>query len=147
MCIRDRWLTKYRLLKSRTHLKPQYELNYQSFLFPRIAEELHEYLEPDERSETAYLSESDTILLDIASNVKIVSMGLGDFLSFWNNTDTKNGEILFIPSSKSFKKINLPLISKKPRDRFYEYQQKFRGEDKQQAGEYTYSYDIKSPQN
>ena len=37
--------------------------------------QLHEYLEPDERSETAYLSESDTILLDIASNVKIVSMG------------------------------------------------------------------------
>nr|UAX21382.1 hypothetical protein [Alaria marginata]UAX22228.1 hypothetical protein [Alaria marginata]WKZ04804.1 hypothetical protein [Alaria marginata]WKZ04945.1 hypothetical protein [Alaria marginata]WKZ05086.1 hypothetical protein [Alaria marginata] len=138
------WLTKYRLIKSRTQLKPQYELNYQRFLFPRIPEELHEFLEPDERSETAYLSESDTVLLDIASNVKIVSMGLGDFLSFWNNSETKNGEILFIPSSKSFKKINLPLISKKPKDRFYEYQQKFRGGDKQKIEDYSYSYEIKS---
>nr|YP_011005756.1 hypothetical protein V2481_pgp077 [Cymathaere triplicata]WAM62760.1 hypothetical protein [Cymathaere triplicata] len=141
------WLTKYRLIKSRTQLKPQYELNYQRFLFPRIPEELHEFLEPDERSETAYLSESDTVLLDIASNVKIVSMGLGDFLSFWNNNETKNGEILFIPSSKSFKKTNLPLISKKPRDRFYEYQQKFRGEDKQKIKDYSYSYEIKSSLN
>nr|YP_009182406.1 hypothetical protein MOGBL74 [Costaria costata]ALF62950.1 hypothetical protein MOGBL74 [Costaria costata] len=138
------WLTKYRLIKSRTQLKPQYELNYQRFLFPRIPEELHEFLEPDERSETAYLSESDTVLLDIASNIKIVSMGLGDFLSFWNNSETKNGEILFIPSSKSFKKRSLPLLSKKPRDRFYEYQQKFRGEGKQKIEDYSYSYEIKS---
>jgi len=141
------WLTKYRLIKPRTQLKPQYELNYQRFLFPRIPEELHEFLEPDERSETAYLSESDTVLLDIASNVKIVSMGLGDFLSFWNNTETKNGEILFIPSSKSFKKINLPLIPKKPRDRFYEYQQQFRGDNKQKIKDYSYSYEIKSSLN
>nr|YP_011002486.1 hypothetical protein V2388_pgp077 [Undaria peterseniana]WAL33277.1 hypothetical protein [Undaria peterseniana] len=141
------WLTKYRLIKSRTQLKPQYELNYQRFLFPRIPEELQEFLDPAESSETAYLSESDTVLLDIASNVKIVSMGLGDFLSFWNNNETKNGEILFIPSSKSFKKINLPLLPKKPKDRFYEYQQKFRSEDKQKMTEYNYSYEIKSSLN
>nr|QWK42262.1 hypothetical protein [Postelsia palmaeformis] len=141
------WLTKYRLMKPRTQLKSQYELNYQRFLFPRIPEELHEFLEPDERSETAYLSESDTVLLDIASNVKIVSMGLGDFLSFWNNTETKNGELLFIPSSESFKKINLPLSSKKSRDPFYEYQQKFRDDNRQKIEDYSYSYELKSSIN
>ena len=84
-----------------------------------------------------YLPKSDKKLLSIASEVKIISMGLGDFLEFWNNQELKNGELLFIPSLKSFKNKKFPFIFKKPKDQFYEYQQQFR--DK---GEENYNYNV-----
>nr|WRW10650.1 hypothetical protein ASMI079 [Ascoseira mirabilis] len=97
------------------------------------------------------LSESDItdteflIIYRGVKSTKIVSMGLGDFLSFWNNKTTKNAEALFIPSSRKLNKINIPILPKKPRDRFFDYQQKFQANTKYTKYNTTdYSYEIQN---
>lgn len=91
--------------------------------------------------ETRSMTRIDKRLLQTSQDVKIVSMGLNDFLEFWNNHHQKNADVLFIPSSDYLNKEKLPLLSKKPRDRFYDYQQKYRGSKKYDTD--NYSYDIK----
>ncbi|CAM9685143.1 unnamed protein product [Ectocarpus fasciculatus] len=90
--------------------------------------------------ESRDMSIADKVLLKNSQDVKIISMGLADFLGFWNNPTTKNGEVLFIPSSKdlTLNKRGSPVISKKPIDPFYEYQQKFRESKKKDTENYTY---------
>ena len=88
--------------------------------------------------ESRDMTVADKGLLQKSQDVKIISMGLADFLEFWNNPTTKNGELLFIPSSKNLNKRKLPFISKKPRDPFYDYQQKFRESKKKDTENYTY---------
>ena len=82
--------------------------------------------------------EFDEFLLNTVDRTKIVSMGLADFLDFWNNSQLKNGEVLFIPSSKQMRKIKLPFSGKKSSDKLYDYQQKFRIKTIQNRSEYTY---------
>lgn len=94
--------------------------------------------------ESRDMSEVDKGILKKSQDIKIVSMGLGDFLEFWNNPKEKNAEVLFIPSSDNLNKKKLPLFSKKPRDRFYDYQQKFRGSKKQDTENYNYELKISS---
>ena len=142
-------LTRYRFRKPHTNLMPQYE-NYQLFDPFEEEEPNFEFLDhfglieiTEKNLEPKQLSEFDTLVLGIASETKIVSMGLADFLNFWNNNTIKNGEVLFMPSSEDFRKMQLPLLPKKrPIDRFYEYQQKFRGDNKANRDEYV--YEIKS---
>ena len=93
-------------------------------------------------SESRHISESDKGLLRKSQDVKIVSMGLADFLEFWNDPSKKNAEILFIPSSKELNKRKLPFSSKKSQDRFYNYQQKFRGSKKHDTKHYTYEIKV-----
>lgn len=90
----------------------------------------------------SYLTKSDKKLLTIASEIKIISMGLGDFLEFWNNHEIKNGEVLFIPSLNNVKSKKLPFVSRKSKDRFYEYQQKFGGSQKYESNAFTYEITI-----
>lgn len=94
--------------------------------------------------ETRDMSKSDKGLLQKSQDVKIVSMGLNDFFEFWNNHQQKNAELLFIPSSDYLKKKTLPLLPKKPRDRFYDYQQKYRGSKKYDNNNYSYEITISS---
>lgn len=88
--------------------------------------------------ESRDMSAVDETLLKKSQDVKIISMGLADFLEFWNNPTTKTGELLFIPSSKHLNKRESPVRSKKPIDPFYEYQQKFYGSTKKNTENYTY---------
>nr|YP_003289263.1 Chloroplast conserved hypothetical protein [Ectocarpus siliculosus]CAT18844.1 Chloroplast conserved hypothetical protein [Ectocarpus siliculosus]CAV31294.1 Chloroplast conserved hypothetical protein [Ectocarpus siliculosus] len=98
---------------------------------------------PGEREAYSFLESRDMSVIDEAllkksQDVKIISMGLADFLEFWNNPTTKTGELLFIPSSKHLNKSELPVRSKKRIDPFYEYQQKFYGSTKKDTENYTY---------
>ena len=95
-------------------------------------------------SESRHISESDKGLLQKSQDVKIVSMGLADFLEFWNDPSRKNAEVLFVPSSKELNKKRLPFSPKKRQDRFYNYQQKFRGSKKQDTQHYSYEIKISS---
>ncbi|CAM9095860.1 unnamed protein product [Ectocarpus sp. 12 AP-2014] len=90
--------------------------------------------------ESRDMSVIDETLLKKSQDAKIISMGLADFLEFWNNPTTKTGELLFIPSSKhlSLNKRESPVRSKKPIDPFYEYQQKFYESTKKDTKNYTY---------
>lgn len=88
--------------------------------------------------ESRDMTEADKGLLKKSQDIKIISMGLADFLEFWNNPMKKNAEILFIPSSNDLNKIKVPLSPKKPRDKFYDYQQKFRESKKQDTENYIY---------
>lgn len=97
-----------------------------------------------EAYETRDINKLDKYLLKESQKAKIVSMGLSDFLEFWNNHEKKNSEVLFIPSSDSLNKKKLPLLRKKPRDRFYDYQQKYRGSKKYDTDNYTYDITISS---
>lgn len=113
------------------------EIDYWSFLdryFPG-QQEAYSWWESRDMTET------DKGLLKKSQDIKIISMGLGDFLEFWNNPTTKNAEVLFIPSSNHLNKKKIPLFPKKSRDKFYDYQQKFR-DSKKQATE-NYIYEIK----
>ena len=101
--------------------------------------------------ETRDLTDAEKGLLTKSQDVKIVSMGLHDFLEFWNNPKKKNADVLFIPSlDKSIKrKLKLPQVvykrfSKNSRDRFYDYQQKFRGSKKEDLENYSYEIKISS---
>lgn len=94
--------------------------------------------------ETRDITKSDKGLLQKSQDVKIVSMGLSDFLEFWNNHHKKNAEILFIPSSDYLNKKKLPLLPKRPRDRFYDYQQKYRNSKKHDTENYSYEITISS---
>lgn len=94
--------------------------------------------------ETRDMSKADKGLLQKSQDVKIISMGLSDFLEFWNNHQQKNAEVLFIPSSDYLKKKKLPLLPKKTRDRFYDYQQKYRGSKKHDTNNYSYEITISS---
>lgn len=90
--------------------------------------------------ESRDMSVMDKTLLKKGQDVKIISMGLADFLEFWNNPTTKTGELLFIPSSKhlNLNKRKSPVRSKKPIDPFYDYQQKFYESTKKETESYTY---------
>ncbi|CAM9098333.1 unnamed protein product [Ectocarpus sp. 13 AM-2016] len=90
--------------------------------------------------ESRDMSVIDETLLKKSQDVKIISMGLADFLEFWNNPTTKTGELLFIPSSKhlNLNKRESPVRSKKPIDPFYEYQQKFYESTRKDTKNYTY---------
>lgn len=88
--------------------------------------------------ESRDMSEADKGLLKKSQDIKIISMGLGDFLEFWNNPTKKNAEVLFIPSSNDLNKRKVPLSTKKSRDKFYDYQQKFRESKKQNTKNYIY---------
>ena len=88
--------------------------------------------------ESRDMNDTDKGLLKKSQDVKIISMGLGDFLEFWNNPTKKNGEVLFIPSSNDLNKRKLPLLPTKSRDKFYDYQQKFRESKKQDTENYIY---------
>ncbi|CAM9096794.1 unnamed protein product [Ectocarpus sp. 8 AP-2014] len=105
---------------------------------------------PGEREAYSFLESRDMSVIDEtllkkSQDVKIISMGLADFLEFWNNPTTKTGELLFIPSSKHLNKRGSPVRSKKPIDPFYEYQQKFYGSTKKDTKNYTYEI-IVSPE-
>nr|YP_009736295.1 hypothetical protein SlomFM_096 [Scytosiphon promiscuus]QDM58382.1 hypothetical protein SlomFM_096 [Scytosiphon promiscuus]QDM58525.1 hypothetical protein SlomM_096 [Scytosiphon promiscuus] len=126
---------------SQQSFAPKYiwrESDYWAFLrdyFPGQAEE-YSWLE------SRYISESDKGLLQKSRDIKIVSMGLADFLEFWNDPTKKNAEVLFIPSSEKLNKKKLPFSSKKSQDQFYNYQQKFRGSKNQDTKKYTYEIKV-----
>ena len=88
--------------------------------------------------ESRDINKTDKGLLQKSQHIKIISMGLSDFLEFWNNPNTKNAEVLFIPSSNYLNKKKVPLFHKKSRDKFYDYQQKFRHSSKKDIGNYIY---------
>nr|YP_009730822.1 hypothetical protein Coka_094 [Cladosiphon okamuranus]QAY81058.1 hypothetical protein Coka_094 [Cladosiphon okamuranus] len=90
--------------------------------------------------ESRDMTETDKGLLKKSQEIKIISMGLGDFLEFWNNPTIKNGEVLFIPSSTDLntKKLSLLPRNRKPKDKFYNYQQKFRKLKKPNTENYMY---------
>nr|YP_010922904.1 hypothetical protein RMB59_pgp099 [Colpomenia sinuosa]WJZ45220.1 hypothetical protein [Colpomenia sinuosa] len=128
-------------MTDRSEYAPKYiwrESDYWTFLnyyFPGQAEE-YSWLESRD------ISESDKGLLQKSQDVKIVSMGLADFLEFWNDPSKKNADLLFIPSSKKLNKMKLPFSRKKPQDQFYNYQQKFRDSKKHTQNNYTYEIKI-----
>lgn len=130
-------------MSQRTKSAPKYiwrETDYYSFLdryFPGQPEAYSWW-------ESRDMSDIDKGLLKKSQDIKIISMGLGDFLEFWNNPLKKNAEILFIPSSNDINKKQLPLFPKKRRDRFYDYQQKFRESKKQENQHYVYEIKISS---
>ena len=95
--------------------------------------------------ESRDISDIDNTLLKKSQDMKIISIGLGDFLEFWNNPRKKNAELLFIPSSNDINKRQLPVLPKKSRrDKFYDYQQKFRDSKKQDNSIYTYDIKVSS---
>nr|YP_009505240.1 hypothetical protein Petal_095 [Endarachne binghamiae]AXC47195.1 hypothetical protein Petal_095 [Endarachne binghamiae] len=128
---------------SQQSFAPKYiwrESDYLAFLrdyFPGQAEE-YSWLESRD------ISESDKGLLQKSQDVKIISMGLADFLEFWNDPGKKNGEVLFIPSSTKLNKKKLPFSPKKSQDQFYDYQQKFRDSKRQDTKHYTYEIKVSS---
>nr|QWK41692.1 hypothetical protein [Akkesiphycus lubricus] len=140
------FLVKYRVIKPITKFNQEYSSNYQQFYFSNLPEGFLEYydmvLNTVELNETGDLNETDILLFRNSLKLKVVSMGLDDFLTFWNTNEIKNGEALFIPSPKSFTKIKLPLLPKKSKDRFYEYQQRFRSKSSQNIDDYNYTYKI-----
>nr|YP_011005053.1 hypothetical protein V2471_pgp081 [Analipus japonicus]WAM61916.1 hypothetical protein [Analipus japonicus] len=158
------WLVKYRLVKSVTNRDSHYvdyaakhtrggefeeygDINYFDFDDEWEFEQENKiinYIFDDYKRD---IVEFDELLLNTAGKTKIVSMGLGDFLDFWNNTLVKNGEVLFIPGSKNLGQRKLPFFSKKPTDRFYDYQQKFRNKNIQELDDYTYEIKKLSKEN
>ena len=92
------------------------------------------------RNQQIYINEFDQVLFNIIGNTKIVSMGLGDFLYFWNNRNIMSGEVLSIPSSNEFQKARplLPIRQKKYKDRFYEYQKEFQNINTENIPYYRY---------
>ena len=116
------WLLKHRIIKYNVTLQQNYK-NYSN-----------------NRNHEIYINEFDQVLFSIMGNTKIVSMGLGDFLYFWNNKNTMNGEILSIPSFNKFKKENslLSVKQKKSKDQFYEYQKEFQNKNKSNVSYYLY---------
>nr|YP_009828290.1 hypothetical protein [Sargassum fusiforme]QHN51257.1 orf467 [Sargassum fusiforme]QJC13507.1 hypothetical protein [Sargassum fusiforme] len=116
------WLIKHRIIKSNVALDDNYE-NYSN-----------------NRNQQLYINEFDQVLFSIIGNTKIVSMGLGDFLYFWNNKDIMSGEVLSIPSSNEFQKAHqlLPIRQKKSKDRFYEYQKEFQNRNTENTPYYQY---------
>nr|YP_009227367.1 ORF501 [Sargassum thunbergii]AMB49117.1 ORF501 [Sargassum thunbergii] len=116
------WLIKHRIIKYNVTLYENYE-NYSN-----------------NRNQQIYINEFDQVLFSIIGNTKIVSMGLGDFLYFWNNRNIMSGEVLSIPSSNEFQKAH-PLLSirqKKSKDRFYEYQKEFQNKNTENILYYRY---------
>ena len=110
------------------------EIDYLSFLdqyFPG-QQEAYSWWESRE------ITETDKGLLKKSQDLKIISMGLGDFLEFWNNPTKKNAEVLFIPSSNDLNNKKLSFSREKSRDKFYDYQKKFRESKKQNAENYIY---------
>nr|YP_009694323.1 hypothetical protein Scana_096 [Hapterophycus canaliculatus]AXU40740.1 hypothetical protein Scana_096 [Hapterophycus canaliculatus] len=128
---------------SQQSFAPKYiwrESDYWAFLrdyFPGQAEE-YSWLE------TRHITEYDKGLLKKSRDAKIVSMGLADFLEFWNDPARKNADILFIPSSDKLNKKKLPFSPKKSQDQFYNYQQKFRDYKKQDTKNYNYEIKVSS---
>ncbi len=94
--------------------------------------------------ESRDMTETDKGLLKKSQDIKIISMGLGDFLEFWNNPTIKNAEVLFIPSSNDLNIKKVPLLPIKPKDKFYNYQQKFRKLKKQDTENYSYEIKLSS---
>ena len=167
------WLFKYRLIKSNTITKAEHYGNYPPQIkdilpdtemkmygdfdywseesIDKSAKHIPDDIIPDyttfDVTDLRYQPEFDQVLLNIFPETKIVSIGLGDFFDFWNNDEIKNGEVLFIPSSKKLEKSQLPLLSKKSIDRFYEYQQKFRKNNKPNIDDYIYEIKSSTPQN
>nr|YP_011005611.1 hypothetical protein V2479_pgp081 [Cutleria multifida]WAM62615.1 hypothetical protein [Cutleria multifida] len=133
------WLVRHRIIKANENYKDSF---YTSPYKVYFKEESDVYFDMDTVSKNDdygmtnyprdfvcfdnYISKFDQVLLKNLYKTKIVSMGLGDFLNFWNNNEIKNGEVLFIPSSKDIKKRQLSLSNEKSIDPFYEYQQNFR---------------------
>ena len=120
------WLLKYRIIESNIALQQYYQIKNNKFNQNYSTKSLkkNSYLYDE-----IYINDFDEVLFNTMNNMKIASMGLGDFLYFLNNKDIKNGEVLFIPSLKKLEKKQsslLPLIQKKYRDQFYEYQKEFR---------------------
>lgn len=130
-------------MSQRTKSAPKFiwrEIDYSSFLdryFPGQPEAYSWW-------ESRDLSDIDKGLLKKSQDLKIISMGLGDFLEFWNSPLKKNAEILFIPSSNDINKRQLSLLPKKSQDRFYNYQQKFRESNKQENDQYVYEIKVSS---
>nr|YP_009330560.1 ORF501 [Coccophora langsdorfii]ANS72332.1 ORF501 [Coccophora langsdorfii] len=116
------WLIKHRIIKYNITLNQNYE-NYSN-----------------NKNQEIYINEFDQVLFNIIGNTKIVSMGFGDFLYFWNNKNIMNGEVLSIPSSNEFRKKH-PLLSvkqKKSKDRFYEYQKELQNTNIKNIPYYLY---------
>nr|QXI87391.1 ORF501 [Sargassum phyllocystum]QXI87808.1 ORF501 [Sargassum mcclurei] len=116
------WLIKHRIINYNVTLYENYE-NYSN-----------------NRNQQIYINEFDQVLFNIIGNTKIVSMGLGDFLYFWNNRNIMSGEVLSIPSSNEFQKARplLPIRQKKYKDRFYEYQKEFQNINTENIPYYRY---------
>ena len=109
-------LAKYRLIKSNTELKPHLK-NY---------------------GWDCDISLKNPKKYQQALNIKIIKMGLGDFLTFWNNKEIKHGEVLFLPSTQTSSKLKLLSFDKNPDDKFYQYQHKFQRRAKRQTDDYIY---------
>lgn len=139
------WLVKYRIMKSTITPQQHYQNypNQNNIYYPqdkvnnnnRFSKE-NSYLYNE-----LYINDFDEVLFSMLNNTKIVSMELGDFFYFWNNKDTKNGEVLFIPSSKELRKTQFvfsPSIKKESKDQFYEYQKQFRNKTTNDIPSYLY---------
>nr|YP_011007303.1 hypothetical protein V2495_pgp077 [Scytothamnus australis]WAM64732.1 hypothetical protein [Scytothamnus australis] len=143
------FLVKYRVLKPSEFKNKNYHFNYYSMPFATpLSREIQEKATPplaliaDYTGPVTELScDSEILTLSLASRTKIISMGLGDFLEFWNNHKSKNAEALFIPSAKEIKKGRLPGFAKKSKDKFYEYQKQFRNTKNKKI---KYRYQIQS---
>jgi len=118
-------LAKYRLIKTNTELKPHLK-NY---------------------GWDCDISLKNPKKYQQALNIKIIKMGLGDFLTFWNNKEIKQGEVLFVPSVQNSNKFKLSSGDKKdknPYDTLYQYQKKFQRRAKRKTDDYIYEIkDIK----
>lgn len=147
------WLVKYRVLKSTTTTSQQHYQNYpnQNNIYYRqdnVNKANHNDRSFNENSyfyNEIYINDFDEVLFSMLNNTKIVSMGLEDFFYFWNNKETKNGEVVFIPSLKELRKTQFilsPSIKKESKDQFYEYQKQFRNKTTNNIP--SYFYELKS---
>nr|YP_010317766.1 hypothetical protein MRW84_pgp082 [Silvetia siliquosa]UNH90204.1 hypothetical protein [Silvetia siliquosa] len=129
------YLLKYRIIKSNIESEQHYQKNFNKSNMAKFSSENLDLYNG------SYINDFDEVLFNMMDKTKIVSMGLGDFLYFLNNKSIKNGEILFIPSSKELQKTQfslLPLIKTKSKDRFFEYQKEFHNKTKNYMSYYLY---------
>jgi len=110
------FLAKYRLIKGNTELKPHLK-NY---------------------GWDCDISLENPKKYQQALNSKIIRMGLGDFLTFWNNKEIKHGEVLFVPSIQNSNKFKSSSFDKTREDTFYQYQHKFQRRAKRKIDDYIY---------
>nr|WAM64041.1 hypothetical protein [Ishige okamurae] len=119
------------------------------------------WLKPTETEESYNISNStsraENVLFDSILDIKIIKMGLGDFLKMYleesnkEDSDPKSIELLFIPSTKEkeFNKQNKLLKSSRLKmtkdiasNPFYEYQKKFYTQlQQEQDSDFTYEFE------
>nr|YP_011007015.1 hypothetical protein V2492_pgp084 [Phaeostrophion irregulare]WAM64302.1 hypothetical protein [Phaeostrophion irregulare] len=130
-------LAETRKIKPTTNHKNHYYDSYDlhNDLFQREYEFKKELMLPKQKG----------MLLKTVVNTRIIEMGLGDFLELWNNTETKNAEILFLPSSDRARNLKSRFSRRPFPHSFYEYQKDFQKRHKRtKRKKSSCHYNIKS---